>query len=814
MNNRLYWKIRKAFLNLKFRLKKNYYGIYSSLDAETSYLSFWSVVIKKTLLVIIRTSLVAIALLIAESLFTKVNLFNPVDNNMLLDALIGGIGVAGVILGLYCANISSIYSSKYSDAPESISFAFQNDKLTQRCIRSLIEYIVFGFIIITEILIGIALSWLTVIVIILWSITVIISYSLAGSRTYRLSDIYAVANDTHRALYKTVKKRLKSRFFASDANFQNHFCVTTDKQIRLLETVQRYASNSEKIGNSSLYDFMAQNLVLLDIYWEVKPTISKKSLWYKSEGKYQKWHLSSSTEVEMALNTGTPLTPKDEHDYLWFENRIFEINKACIKELINRRDYVTIYKYTLLLEQLIKNAIKANELGYFVNQINGICSHIETNIIANEEIEEKRTIAGIVEVISVLYLRLFINCSNSFKMLDLEKIDKLVISSIDSGVSIEQSPVLRGRRNHEFYEKITSEILTEGDRVTPEWVIKQAIAKEEYDNLNAALDAVIDGLNTVFTLGKKLSEEKRLFDACIILSRFYEYESKHIRFKTIMEQTIKDLESHHIDKEIEWENSRLSVLEECLFEWRKTIPDLLGKCAFSFAIETWDNRDEYPDFLGECYNHICMDAIDSIVNNSHDQFKSDFESLTRLMLLYQEYIRTDFVKKKDLYRIEYSYYMITYPIIEWAQIGGLAILWGEFFNEPQWNNTVNSLVSQIINDKKGNDIKLAEKLVEYAQNRERYILGIGSRSVLETSWNIRVAEAIKSTKEYETEDYFYGTRLKTDSNLLKAFCGSFPSYGFPSNTADVLFVTCINSKLPKEKRYHSISKWEEKLDDT
>lgn len=814
MNDRLYWKLRKRVLNMIFKFKRFFYGIYSSLDAEASYLSFWTVVVKNAITVIFKTSLVAILLRIAETMLAKTHLLILVEKGMLLDAVIGGIGVAGVILGLYCANISSIYSSKYSDAPETISRAFQNDKLTQRCIRSLIEYIVFGFVIIAEIFLQLSFSWITVIVIAVWSIIVIVSYSLAGSRTYRLSDIYTVVNDTHRDLYKTIKKRIKSNVFATDINFQNHFYTTTEKQIRLLETVQRYASKTVINDNSSLYEFMAQNLVLLVLYWEVKPTISKNSLWYRCESKYQRWHLSNSIEVEFALNTGTPLSPKEEHDYYWFENRIFKINKACLNELVNRRDYVTLYKYLLLLDQLINNSVRANELGYFVKQINELCSCIETDIIANEDIEEKRTVAGIVEVISVLYLGIFINCSDYFRTLDIEKTNNQIISSIDTGISIERSPLLRGRNSHELYSRISTELVSEGHRITPDWVIKQAIAKEEYSNLNTLLDAVVDGINTVFSLGKKLSEDKRLFEACIIFSRFYEYESKYLRFRTITEKRINDLQLQHIDKQNEWESSKLIVLEECLSDWRKSIPDLLGKCSSTFALETWDNRDEYPDFLGECYNHICMDAIDSILNNNLEQFKSDFESITRLMLLYQEYIRADFIKKKDLYRIEYSYYMITFPIIEWAQIGGLAILWGEFFEEPQWNIGVNNLVSLIVTDSKEENLKLAEKLVEFAKNRERYIMGIGSRSVLETDWNIKVAEAIKSTKKYEKEYFLYGTRLKTNSKLLNAFCSSFPDFGFPSNTADVLFVTCINPKLPKEKRYHSMSKWETKLDET
>ncbi len=807
----MFWEIRKILLTVLFRCKRLLFGVHNSIKHETGYFSFWFVVLKNTIIQMIKAFVIAGALWVVEFLVNKKITLVPIDNSLLLDALIGGIGVAGVILGLYCANVSSIYSAKYSNAPESISRAFQNDQLTKRCILSLIEYIVFGFVIILEIIIGITISWPTLIVTIIWSIMVIISFGLAGNRTYRLSNVYAVTLDTQRSLYKTVNQRLKSHLFSSDANFQNHFLKTTEKDIELLETTQKYAAGSEINDNSSLLEFIIQNTILISSYWDNKSTISTDSLWFKEAGKYQKWHLTSSTEAELAIQTGTPLKLKNEHDYLWFENRLFEINKSCFKELIDQQDYKIIYKYLRSLPQMAKSAIKAGELENYVHHINVLGAHVKESIIVDNNVEEKSDVAGVFEALTVIYLGVLIDVSNYYKSLDLEKLSIDILSAIDSGTTIEKNSIIRGRINHNTYNKILCEKIIEGHRVSPDWVIKQLVAKEEFDCLNLSLDAVVGGLNNIFSLGKCLAEKDRLFDACIILSRFYEFESKYNRFKPVIEKTVSDFTRCHLDKEQQWDESRLHEVDEVISYWRKEVPEILGKCAVSFAFETWDNSDDYPDFLGECYNHICEDAVEAILNNDLSQFKLDFNCLTKLMLVYQEYIRTDFIKKKDLYRVEYAYYMMTYPIVEWAQIGGLAILWGEFFKNQNWNSMVQEITLSIIDEKKEKDVLMAEKLVEYIQKRDSFIFGIGSRGVLETSWNIQVAEAIKQSRDYETEYWMYGTRIKTDSKLLKAFCTNFPDFGFSSNVEEVFWVTCINPKLPKEKQYQTQSGWEKRF---
>lgn len=305
------------------------------------------------------------------------------------------------------------------------------------------------------------------------------------------------------------------------------------------------------------------------------------------------------------------------------------------------------------------------------------------------------------------------------------------------------------------------------------------------------------------------------YEACILLTRFYEYESKLSNLYGYAKQLELKLNKFHLDTEDKWDESRLSRVDETFSRYKKNLPEMLSKCSSAFAIQNWDKREEYPDFLGECYNHLAEDTVEAIVNSDKEQFMKDFENLSKIMILYQEYISSDFVKNKDLYRVEYAYYMFTSPIVEWAQIGGLGILWGEFFKDKEWYSIVKNASSIILkekNDDSENSI-LAEQLIEYVSQRDKFMLGIGARNILETRWNQLVENAIRKSAKIETEHVMFGQRIKTDSNLLKVFCSNFWEMGFSTDPSEVFWVVCVNPLLSEEKKFHTRFSWEDKLDE-
>lgn len=812
MNSKTYWKLRKRMLSILFKFKTIIYRSISIISIPKDYAPFSLVIAKKAILGLIKGIIIALFLLFLDGILLEAECLAKIDGSIFTAVVIGCLSIAGVILGLYCANISSIYSSKYANAPAAVSNAFQCDRLTQRCISVIIDYIIFGFIVIVEILIDCSLSLVTVFTIILWSIVVIISYSVAGNRAYQLADVYSVADDSYRLLYRIISNNLNKKIYSNDASFQNHFQKICENQFKLLNEIQRFGESLAENNIATMIQFMCKNLSLVEAYWEIKRYIPRDSYWFRNTQKYQKWHLTDSIETSTALRTGTILPSKAEHDYWWFENEIFSINRKCILYLCKTSNYSSLYTYLSCFDTICEIAIDSKEVNYFVNQINYLRELVEklATDIEKQDDEENKIFAGIVEQISLLYLGIVLESKKYCENLDIKKFISNAISIIDKGKPLDKCELFRGKEQLDFYNKIITEIQVEKKRLTPDWLIAQNVAKEAHVYINSLIDAIREGIDNSFRLGQYLYEKKMLFESCIISLRFYEYESKLSRLLEVIELKEKEFSEYHIDQALVWDELKIEILKQTIKKWKNTIPSLLLKCSSEFSIKTWEKRDEYPDFLGESYNHICDDAINAITQNNISQFQVDFENLSRLMLLYQEYIRTDFIKKKDVYKIEFVYYAFTSPIAEWAQIGGLAILWGEFNSNKDWKEIVNTVTAKIFTDD-SERTELAETFIKYIQDRDKSWIGFGYRGFLETEWKQRVAQAIKNSEIYQTEYDLFGMKLKTESKLLNAFCQNFESMGFITDPSEVYWVLCINPMLPEEKKFRTRYSWEDKL---
>lgn len=783
-------------------------------EADKEYKPFRKQIFKKALTGFAKGLIFASTLFYLDRFLLKISDIPTVERDIFVNVVIGGIGVAGVILGLYYANIVSIYSTKYASAPKRIANAFQQDRLTRKCTSAIIDYFIFCFIVIIGVLLRLDTSWLTFLTIVLWSAYAILSYSIAGNRAYQLSDIYSVADDSFRILYRVISKNLCQNFFSTDAGFQNHFLKVAEKQLRLLQAIQEYGASITNGENSAVVKFMCNNLALINAYWRIKKSIGRTSLWFRNETKYQKWHLTDNSEALISLRTGTPLRVRGEPNYWWFEDELMSINRSCLISLLEQRDYTSLYTYVVDLEKVSKTAISCKEASYYISHVDWLKNLVEKHVVSEEdEAEVKKSFTGVVEVVSLLYLGLIVESREFYNNFNINKIVSAVINSLDTGMDIEKLSTIRGREDVDFYRKILTEVRVEGKRITPDWLIRQYVAKEEYVYLNSLLDIVREGINHAFNLGKFFAEQKLFFEACIILTRFYEYESKLTRFMERALYCENELRNIQVDKNLEWDGFRLEKLKDTITNWRNSIPTLLLESTCEFALKNWENREEYPDFLGECYNRICEDAIEAIINNDIKQFSTDYENLSKLMLLYQEYIRSDFIENKDLYRVEYAFYTFTSPIAEWAQIGGLAILWGEFNTCRDWFQIVKNGADWILK-RDDQSTNLPEKLINYLQHRDKFIFGIGNRDMLKMEWKQRVAHAIRKSEMIQIERVMYGAKLKTDSKLLQAFCSDFVDRGFAMNDpSEVFLVLCVNPLIPKEKQYHTKYSWENKLNE-
>lgn len=129
MNSKWYWLIRQKYRNLKFQIKKAAFRLNERKESSERLSSFSRIVIR-TLLVQVAINLVLVAvlyvgdklLLSAMEIFAKTQtdpLIAALSESILVDIVIGGIGVAGVILGSAIRKISA--NNHFSNDPN-----FQN----------------------------------------------------------------------------------------------------------------------------------------------------------------------------------------------------------------------------------------------------------------------------------------------------------------------------------------------------------------------------------------------------------------------------------------------------------------------------------------------------------------------------------------------------------------------------------------------------------------------------------------------------------------------------------------------------------------
>ena len=233
MSTKVYWKAIKLIQSIGFRCKSLLYTYMDRAEVIKESSSIKHVIARQALKEGIRGVIWALIALIIDVAFQQILNISADNRRVFVSVIICTIGVAGVILGLYCSSITSIYSTRYANAPEKVALAFQRDWLTRRSISSIISYIISGMAVIIEVLLGCAVGWASVALLVSRLVYLLVAYGIAGNRSYQLSYVYHVADDSYRILFIIIRKRLKQNVFSADASFQNNFLREAEKKIDL-----------------------------------------------------------------------------------------------------------------------------------------------------------------------------------------------------------------------------------------------------------------------------------------------------------------------------------------------------------------------------------------------------------------------------------------------------------------------------------------------------------------------------------------------------------------------------------------------------
>ena len=816
MDREIYWRIRKKIFGIVFWIKKQIYGIGKKYDKANFIMPLYLMVLKTIVFQLFKGILIVGTASVLDIALLSVSKADPLDAEMYKEFVLGGMGIAGVILGLYCANISSIFSAKYANVPQSLSGDFQRDIITNSCIQQIIGYIVICVLILVLCICGVDNYWFSLIILCFLTIRLIVTFSVAGSRTYILSDTFRIADIRYTSIDNLIKRISKRNVISNDESFQYHLQKVCAADISALMDIATYNLDIPKNQNSSMQKFMSDNLKMIGMYWKIKQSIPYDSRWYADKAEYQQWHYAKDHEIETATRTGTSLIASSVRDMWWFENEILKVNNLCLDKLLKDDDYTLLIKYLLDIAKLSKQAYKGDAEGYWTEQLitiqKKILVFIERVTVSGDKKAED-CIAQIVDITCCAFLNTLAGLYSFVTSLDIEHaFRRAVLVKAYEKCEFGDYPYLNNADCKRMYGQIDAEHKIEKRKITPNWFIEQTVAYQIYKRLGVCVRAIERILESVLHMGKSLQEAKKEYYGAVALSHCIEAMSKCEHTQKGLEGVLALLEKKHFETSIVWEKISTDHLQRIQSQLSTEAPGMLAKCCGVFAVRHWEDRYDSPDFLGFCYNHLCEHLLRAIELNDYSKFEAIYGNFFAVVLLYHEYVRTNLIKRKEKHIQNVLYHIATAPFVEYGMISGLAILWGEFIGDSCWSDLVDSTLKQFIDEAPDERKELLKNITNYVMARRRGVIGISNRDVLQTGWEMRIARTISSSELFGFEYREYGQKfLKTDSKLLFAFAGylSLDHLDF-NNSEDIFFIKCVNPYLDKEHRYKSQMGWEEK----
>ncbi|MDD4029267.1 MAG: hypothetical protein PHX86_06140 [Caldisericia bacterium] len=722
--------------------------------------------------------------------------------------LIGSIGFAGLILGLYCTSITSIYSTKYVNAPRSLSNLFQEDIASNTSINKIVFYIIFSLLLLFVDLINNDLPVSAFVLVSLLAVYIIVDYSKFSRRAYWLSDTYNLSVSLYIDILDLVKKVSRNNIFSSNISFQKHFYQICAEKLSVLKDISEYNKNIPVNQNSSMLRFMERNNLVLKEYWSQKRSIYYDSMWFQEKIQYPQWYKSSDIEVRMAIENATPLQKVYVKNKTWFEEEIKILNHTCLQKFFQDKDLDSLNLYLQpSLSNLAYHSVDGNSLSYMLMYIETLQKDVLNFIsqerkVGNDDVIDK--FAKTIDALTIVQINLVCGLNRRLDSICLEKIfERAKTYRSFNEIDFKTDWFLNNQKAERLYNCIETEVKLENKKITPDWYIEQTISQLILEEINFYISSIDRLLNQDMTsICHYLLEKELYFPSAVATVKLTECNVKiQLALDHINEITTK-LKQKNLDKRYCEEADRLlHELEANRKSITGKIPQLLAKCSGGFALDHWENREEYPDLLGYIYNYLCEYLISAIEINDFDKFKNGYANFLNIVLVYQEYVRSDLLKIHEEHLVSVMVHVFSTPMIDYATISGLAIIWGEHNSCKKWNNLVENELKEFVDVKKDRAIEILTKWVEL-MSIERFKFFLGNRDTIITAWKNRVKAKMQNISPKKPE-------------ILKSI--KVIGYGILKNPEvnhceQMYMKTCINKYLPENKQYKGVFDREKRID--
>ena len=602
----------------------------------------------------------------------------------------------------------------------------------------------------------------------------IFGFVFLGVRAFEYFDPTLFVTLINRRLLKEIQAVTPSGYQWTAPSFQAHHQQQVGILLSSYADLVTVASQKENLHGKGLVELGQGLLAITNCYALQKVKIPSDSFWFRRTYKHKNWLLTSSSELERALMTGTTIQPDKIADLMWFETETAKILEEIFYQLGERRDAAGTITLATSLQGHMKSMSQClaveEALKIFKTVAPKLRSQSGGEKIPVDKIAPKATNQlAISEIYGVALINTLLGFANGFEKLRAESIGKL-FHSVNWCVkeSLYADRILPRKVIQEFefiQERLSFEFHAEGKFISPEWIQIEMIALAFVRVIDDVTKLLTDEFETTFVneaevqlAGKNFVLVAQLvqrgLEGCDKLSKhFADFESWNTEYSAL------NRSGEYNWPKIDWNSFRqqiASLRDRLIKSLAKSSNELAGI----------PESESWPDFFGHAYTILAEECFMAMVLAKEDLFQVVFPPFFKLVLRANEKLRQRFID--DIQNIRLS----LEPLADLMAVSGFAAFFSQLDAKQYWN-----LVEQCWN-------KYFLSFVDDRSRRQIFELlcfcvepnlRIASRSVMRTRWQ-QIASRFLRSRGLISETAFWEEHPREKTNhpslLVRFICRS------------------------------------------
>lgn len=768
--NSKYWRMLRLKRKGKFWLRKNYFAVSRFLRGKLTGLKYLGSIV----FLILASFVFALAIVVVS--FTIEHFLPTMKISPFTGTLETLVQVSGIFLGLYFAAVSVVASTVYSRVPGKVRELLMTEKVSNLYIWIVALLGSVSLLLLAASSLGHEPGIICLLLITTLGALGIFGFVKLGMGVFNFFNPGALAPEVVKSIRDGIQAVTPAGQWYQDNSFQAYFRQKVLEALDTLKDIVQLVSNADTIDSTTLEALATEAIGLLPTYCSRKSTIPAKSSWYLPIYRHKDWLTADYLEVNLALSTGTAISPITDFDRNWFEDKVFEIATMSMESLLSH-GYIdnavnVISRMTSILFNLGKQLDVESAIA-FSEQLNSMINKATLenaiDMSSEEGQEDLRIRLGFIELFGASLIAIALGYVETVKDIDNQVIDEVVQklqSENRTTTMYSQLPSSVIGYLEQLRECLRIETEAENRIVSPIWYQKQLIAANILEAISGAFAHLLDELQRLITVAiqEYISKDKGIL-AIPLIQRSLELCNKVSHYVENIDSRFKELGELRLEISSPWpEFNPDKILEKIKDLENRTVQYLADLAP---VLSKMPPAPEWPDYFGQAYEVVINSCYITMANGDIEAFLKLFPATIVSVSIAETRLKEKLTSEAE----RTSFIFSTEPIASLLELSGYAIIYQELHEKPFWD-FVKSVWDNYLKEKDIGDF--ADSILAIV-NARKSIFGISPRDLERTSWKQDLERRLRLAG-YLRERFFYRPDFDDDeshieSPILRALIG-------------------------------------------